>query len=144
MGLRDYRWLEDVLPARVGATDLDCVLEQHSTGRILVLEFKPNRYVPRGQAILFDGLLAQGFDIAIIIDKDHDDNKFVYSWWGENEWKETNLAGIRRLVRTWWNRGDSSNKAKGGSRKTPRRTPVVRSPSTTKATHPRQEESTEV
>jgi hypothetical protein len=39
LGLRDYRWISDVLPGREAPMDIDAVIEKH--GRILIQEFKP-------------------------------------------------------------------------------------------------------
>lgn len=63
-GLRDYTWLENALPGKVGGTDIDFVVEQSSTGRILALEFKPGGTpISLGQRITFSRLVRLGFDM---------------------------------------------------------------------------------
>lgn len=59
LGLRDYsRWLNPILPGKVGGSDLDCVLHQQSTDRILVLEFKEaNKRLSVGQRLLLTALV---------------------------------------------------------------------------------------
>lgn len=54
LGLRDYgSWMGDALPGRVGAADLDFVLEQSRTGRVLIHEYKPpHAQLPTGQRLL--------------------------------------------------------------------------------------------
>jgi hypothetical protein len=103
MGLRDYsRWLFGVLPGRAGATDMDCVIEQHSTGRLLAFEFKPNKFVPRGQALMFDTLVAQGWDVVLIIDTKVAEDELQVSLWGYNTWTTMTLAEVKELVTSWW------------------------------------------
>jgi hypothetical protein len=68
LGLRDYsRWLTPVLPGQLGATDLDLVLDQAKTGRILVIEFKEaNKRLGLGQRLLFKRLVQRGFDVWVV------------------------------------------------------------------------------
>lgn len=109
LGLRDYsRWLFDVLPGRAAATDLDCVVEQHKTGRILAFEFKPNRYVPRGQALLLDTLTTNGWDVLLVNDSRLADDILDVSLWGHNKWTTLSLAELKQLTRDWWEYGLTS------------------------------------
>lgn len=103
LGLRDYsRWLFDVLPGRAAATDLDCIIEQHSTGRVLVFEFKPSRYVPRGQALLFDTLVASGWDVLLVVDTRIQKDELDVSLWGHPTWKTMSLSELKQMVADWW------------------------------------------
>ena len=54
MGLRDYSsWLAEHMPGRVSGADIDCVLEQSRTGRVLFFEFKrKGQQLPTGQRLL--------------------------------------------------------------------------------------------
>lgn len=106
MGLRDYSgWLFDILPGRVAATDLDFVLEQHNTGRVLVLEFKPTTYVPRGQSLVFDTLTSIGWDVWIVGDKNLDKDELVVKKWGKRA-ETMNLETFRTKVGDWWTDGE--------------------------------------
>lgn len=71
LGLRDYNsWLSDSLPAKVGASDLDCVIEQSRTGRVLILEFKPaGAWLPTGQKILLKRFVKAGMDVWVVWEK---------------------------------------------------------------------------
>ena len=65
MGLRDYsRWANPVLPGKVGGSDLDFVLHQESSGRVLVMEFKePNKRLSVGQRMLLRALKQMGIEV---------------------------------------------------------------------------------
>jgi hypothetical protein len=68
LGLRDYStWLLDKLPDRVGASDVDLVLEQASTGRVLVIEFKkPGQRLGVGQRLMFQWLVRAGATVWLV------------------------------------------------------------------------------
>lgn len=121
-GLRDYsKWLFDLLPGRVGASDIDCVLDQGFSGRALALEFKPSKYIPRGQARLFDRLLAGGFDVWVVVDKDletvfeegamklkGDVTMCIYQPEQQVQtWKQVSIGEFRHAVRAWWDQGEA-------------------------------------
>jgi len=63
--MRDYsRWLDGVLPGRVSGSDVDFMLDQSSTGRMLVLEFKEgNKPLGLGQRILFQQLVKRDIEV---------------------------------------------------------------------------------
>ena len=64
LGLRDYSWLVDEVP---GASDLDFVLEQKLTGRMLVMEFKSaGESLPLGQRLLLKTLVRKGCDVWVV------------------------------------------------------------------------------
>jgi len=61
LGLRDYSWLTDTIP---GASDVDFVVEQQSTGRLLAAEFKSEgERLPKGQRLLLKTLVRKGCDV---------------------------------------------------------------------------------
>lgn len=114
MGLRDYVWLEDVLPARCGATDIDMVVEQHSTGRVAMLEFKPTKYVPRGQGMAFDTFVRLGVDLYIVVDRNADKDEYLVGQWVRDvtpqggavvNWYTMSLTELRVMMAAWWNAG---------------------------------------
>lgn len=114
MGLRDYAtWVNAVLPGKAGATDFDCVVERR--GHFLKFEFKPNRYVPRGQAIMFDALHGQGWDILIVVDKDLKNDKLEVSRWSDPTWYTMSLDQLKELVRRWYD--EASTQARGSGSK---------------------------
>ena len=91
LGLRDYStWAFDALPGRMGGSDIDRVVERH--GNFLAWEFKPNKYVPTGQRIMFDALATQlNWVVYVAIDKDAADDRYQVGRW---------VAG--RGVVMWW------------------------------------------
>ncbi len=103
LGLRDYQWMEGVLPSKVGLTDLDAVLQQDRTGRILALEFKHEPHVPKGQKILFDALTKAGWDVWLIVDADPD--ALLIRSWGTNQWRSMSTPELKQAVLDWWNLG---------------------------------------
>lgn len=67
IGLRDFRWLGDALPGRVGGSDLDLVLEQSKTGRVLITELKPEHMtLPLGQRLLLKRFVNLGCDVWVV------------------------------------------------------------------------------
>lgn len=127
LGLRDYsRWLFDLLPARIGATDFDCVLEHHASGRMLILEFKPSDYIPRGQMLTFQNELSHGRDVWLVIDKHLPRLRIAPLVYGEPpKWEDITLQRFRTRVKKWWS--SASNEAKAsGSKGRPE--PQVRKP----------------
>lgn len=68
LGMRDYsRWLNPILPGKLGGTDIDCVLDQASTGRMLMFEFKEgNKPLGVGQRLLFTALKKRNIDVWVV------------------------------------------------------------------------------
>jgi hypothetical protein len=99
LGMRDYsRWLFDTLPGKAGASDLDCVIERR--GHFLMFEFKPTKYIPRGQALMFSALAAQGWTVYVVVDKDFPHLQ-VYRW-GTPGWQAMTVEQVQALVLQWW------------------------------------------
>jgi hypothetical protein len=65
LGMRDYsHWLDGVLPGKVSGSDVDFILDQASTGRVLAIEFKEgNKRLGVGQRLLFKQLLSRGIEV---------------------------------------------------------------------------------
>lgn len=65
LGLRDYsRWVNPVLPGKVGGTDVDFMLQQASTDRMLMVEFKEaNKRLSVGQRMALTALKARRIDV---------------------------------------------------------------------------------
>lgn len=63
LGLRDYRWINDRLPGKVGMMDIDGVLERR--GHILMLETKPLKVkgIPLGQRITLRAFVKMGVHV---------------------------------------------------------------------------------
>lgn len=105
LGLRDYRWLEAVLPGRVAPTDLDFMLERH--GRFLVLEFKPPKAgIPLGQRITLKSLAAlDAFTVWVVWHAQGADTCVagVMDRYGNVPFsEEMSLAHLRGLVKKWF------------------------------------------
>lgn len=71
LGLRDYStWLDGALPGRVSASDIDFVLDQAQTGRLLIIEFKDgSQRLGVGQRLMFKALKARGADVWVVWDR---------------------------------------------------------------------------
>jgi hypothetical protein len=112
MGLRHYARLNASLPGKVGGMDIDWVLEQDATDRILVMEFKPSKArLPHGQQrtlywfrrhggdvwVVNDGKFQQDGTVEVaVMEKDG----FFRKWYGPMS--ERDLAG---RIAAWWNWG---------------------------------------
>lgn len=107
LGLRDYRWVEDLLPGRISATDVDFLLEQHSTGRVLVLEFKPNKYIPRGQQLMFEWFRSRGADVYVVVDRNQDAGHYTLGTYHLDNvmWRKVTHEELRSFVKGWWEAG---------------------------------------
>jgi hypothetical protein len=105
LGLRDFStWLD--LPGRVGGSDIDCIIEQSHTGRALALEFKPSKWVPKGQALLFDRLCAAGFDVWIVAEMQP---MQMCIWRPETlrqVWDVIDPDELTQAVSAWWALGE--------------------------------------
>lgn len=98
------------LPGRVGVTDIDNVLEKHSSGSVLVLEHKHwgDYRIDRGQALLFDTLKSMGCDVYIIFwprgkPKVNPQLQFkVQEWQHPSNTLILNFEGLQTWIRGWW------------------------------------------
>lgn len=106
--VRDYRWLTALLPGNVGACDGDAIIEQHSTGRILVIEAKrANEELADGQFKMLQGLLSHGIDVWLV--RQLDSRRFdVYTLGPGGFGPGVRLdepEGLQTMVASWWLRG---------------------------------------
>lgn len=68
LGLRDYQWINDKLPGKVGFMDGDAILERR--GNVLMLETKPDGgYIPLGQKITLKALVRMGIHVWCVWEK---------------------------------------------------------------------------
>jgi hypothetical protein len=110
LGLRDYgAWLSEELPGRVGGSDIDCVVEQSRTGRVLFLEFKPlGKPLPMGQRLLLKTMARKDIDVWVVWeypDGQHMDVG-VLTKDGEVLFREpVTKKQLGRRVLKWWNLG---------------------------------------
>lgn len=108
LGLRDYRWVDEELPGKVGLMDFDAVLSQSKSGRMLVLELKPKgAYISIGARLTFQVLVKEGKDVWVIWDLGKGRVKL-----GEcnDTGRPQNVREMTRkraavLVRKWWEKG---------------------------------------
>lgn len=95
LGLRDYRWLK--LPGKVGAMDLDFLLERN--GDFLALEFKPKGVRPgQGQQITFDALSKKGFQVWVV----EGDGPQVKVWYTNEVSEEMSVEDLNAKINLWW------------------------------------------
>lgn len=108
MGLRDYsHWLAEHLPGRVSGADIDCVLEQNRTGRMLVFEFKRvGQQLPTGQRLLLTALAKRDVDVWVCWESDTHVEVGTLTKDGEVLFVEKmTKAALGRKARKWWNLG---------------------------------------
>lgn len=108
IGLRDYgTWLSEGLPSKVGATDLDFVLEQSRTERVLIIEFKPKgAHIPTGQKITLKRFVKAGMEVWVAWEKGDDVEVGVMDKHGGILIVEkTDRQGLKAKVETWWKEG---------------------------------------
>ena len=62
LGLRDYSWVNPLLPGKVGLMDIDGLLERR--GKVLIHEYKPAAVAPtKGQLMTFRTLRKMGAEV---------------------------------------------------------------------------------
>lgn len=109
IGLRDYRWLSDLLPGRVGPMDIDAVVHQARSGRLLVFEFKaPRESLGLGVRLTLAHLVRAGADVWVTWGPYNDGTYDVGSMdrYGQVVFvQRMELEGLRKRVREWWARG---------------------------------------
>lgn len=106
LGLRDYStWLDGALPGKVSASDIDFVLEQASTGRMLVQEFKEgSQPLGMGQRLLLKAMVRMGADVWVVNDLGAKGLKVgELSPEGVVRFTQTmTSAGLKNAVKGWW------------------------------------------
>lgn len=110
LGLRDYSgWLSDVLPGRVSASDIDAVIEQSKTGRVLFLELKPeNVQLPVGQRLLLKTMVRKGIDVWVVWEEKDGTHVQAGVMDETGEVRFVQRMTIRQLgmrAKRWWNDG---------------------------------------
>lgn len=108
LGLRDFRWVNEYLPGRLGMMDIDGCLTQAKTGRVLMMELKPKgAFISTGARLTFQLFVQRGFDVWIVWDQGD----------GMVERAKVDKAGtlrrtermsrnrLARMVQDWWNQG---------------------------------------
>lgn len=85
--LRDFSWVNESLPAKVGLMDIDGVLSSAKTGKTLMVEMKPpGGYVSRGAKLTYRELVKKdGID--------------VWTFWGPFPDGSVELSSINRYGR---------------------------------------------
>jgi len=114
LGLRDFRWVNSALPGKLGLMDIDGVLTQASTGRVLVLELKPKGApISVGARLTFGLLVRAGLELG----RDYD----VWYLWDQGKGRiklgeageqgeplnirELTERRVVNLVVRWWEKG---------------------------------------
>jgi hypothetical protein len=108
MGLRDFRWVNDALPGKLGLMDIDGTLTQAQTGRVLMLELKPaGAYISKGARLTYKLFVRAGFDVWVVWD--HEDGTVERGHFD----RAGNIRGVARVTQealaaevvAWWEEG---------------------------------------
>ena len=108
LGLRDFAWVNEVMPGKVGGMDFDFVLTQHRTGRMLVLEMKPKgAYISTGARLSFSLLVSAGYDVWLVWEQGDGTVKLAEC---NDQGRATNPAIMTEaeaaaLILHWWESG---------------------------------------
>lgn len=104
--LRDFGWVNEALPGKVGLMDLDGVLSCAATGKTLILEMKPpGAYVSVGAKLTFRELVRKGCDVWVIWGPDsevHVELAHVTRSGNLTSRVRLPLADAAQLVALWW------------------------------------------
>lgn len=109
MGLRDFGWINSELPGNVGLMDIDGVLNQYATGRILMLSMMAPHYrVSTGERLTYTLFVRdKGVDVWYLWEHTNGRVKRgVCNAMGRSgPVKEFTRKQLARLVVEWWNAG---------------------------------------
>lgn len=112
IGMRDFGWVNEVLPGRLGLMDIDGTLTQASTGRVLMLELKPKGApISMGARLTFALFVKAGFDVWYVWDQ-ADPTRYqrvkvaVANIDGSpGTIRELTKSRLANLVKGWWEDG---------------------------------------
>ena len=108
IGLRDFSWVNEVLPGKLGLMDIDGTLTQFRTGRVLMMELKPaGDSLSEGARLTFALFVRAGFDVWLVWDHG---NGWVEAAELDDDGEPYGVRMIRRStlankVREWWDEG---------------------------------------
>jgi hypothetical protein len=108
IGLRDFRWVNEALPGKVGLMDIDGCITQAATGRALMMELKPkDDVVSTGARLTYALFRNLGIEVWLAWDEGDGWVKVCEmmvdgSWGRARKMRRTTLA---RHVREWWDEG---------------------------------------
>lgn len=108
IGLRDFAWVNQALPGRVGGMDLDFLITQAGTDRALVLEMKPmGATLSLGARLTFALLRRKGMAVWMVWDQFNGNVQLAQldkeATVGDLE--EMTQAELADRIAEWWNRG---------------------------------------
>jgi hypothetical protein len=109
LGLRDYAWVNESLPGKVGGMDVDFTVNQAATDRALMLEFKPEgAYLSTGHRLTFRLFVRKGIDVWVLWEQKDGTVKVA----GVNAAGHTPIISaamprvkVAQLIREWWDEG---------------------------------------
>lgn len=110
IGLRDFAWVNEALPGKLGLMDLDGCITQAATGRGLFLELKPHgAFISRGARLTFALLVSKGFEVWFAWDEG--DGWVTFAPAREDgapgRRRRMKASTLARKVRHWWDEGVS-------------------------------------
>lgn len=108
LGLRDFRWVNEALPGKVGGMDLDFCINQAATERALFLELKPQgARVSTGARLTFALLVKKGFDVWVVWELGEGSVRVAHlNERGEEAYAATmSVASLAAAIIEWWEAG---------------------------------------
>jgi hypothetical protein len=109
IGLRDFRWVNQHLPKRVGMMDIDGLLERK--GNVLALELKPpGASISVGARMTFRTLVRMGMDIWVVWQKTPTVVEVgEVDWSGEiGEVTQMSVTVLAGLIAEWYDHADAN------------------------------------
>jgi hypothetical protein len=107
IGLRDFSWVNEALPGRLGLMDIDGCLTQAATGRALMLELKPKgQVVSRGALLTYQLFWQKGIDVWLV--QDEGDGQATVAELYADDFLPAHTLAVTELaekVREWWDEG---------------------------------------
>jgi hypothetical protein len=104
--LRDFSWVNEALPGKVGLMDIDGTLSSAKTGKTLMLEMKPpGAQVSVGAKLTFREFVRKGCDVWVVWGPDKDGRvELAHITRSGNLTSRVNLSlhEAAQLVAVWW------------------------------------------
>jgi hypothetical protein len=117
LGVRDHRWVR--LPGKVGAADIDFIVNQYATRRMCIIEWKPVKVksLSTGQKLTLAMFAEVGWDVFLGIDGELKEKGVVYLARVDKDGNVGTYSPLKTLeqlnefLNRWWDRGFEKKEA---------------------------------
>lgn len=106
LNLRDFSWVNEALPGKVGGMDIDFCISSARTGKTLMLEMKPpGAYISMGARLTFKEFVKKGCDVWVVWGPGEDGNVEVAHVMANGQLTSTYECSqdvLAHTIAVWW------------------------------------------